>query len=156
MFGGFGGAKAKEPARGYLVKNPSTEHHQVIIKDLFYHYIESRSLEMDSKSFMRLANDCQFITRKCSSTDIESIFDKVLDKNGKKIIISQFETALEKIAKKRGESISEFKEHIYTSGARLIGEKKVVTTTHYSSSKYEEVHETKRKKKKDSSSSSDE
>jgi hypothetical protein len=61
--------------------------------------------DMDGKGFAKLAKDCHLLDRKCTATDIDLIFAKVVVKGQRRIGFQQFETALSHIAQKKGANV---------------------------------------------------
>ena len=72
--------------------------------------------EMSNKEFPKLNKDCGLLDKKYTTTDVDIIFTKVKDKNGKNIYYSQFSKAVEMIALKKGLDFSSLSEIIIKTG----------------------------------------
>ena len=72
--------------------------------------------EMANKEFAKLNKDCGLLDKKYTTTDVDLIFTKVKDKNGKNINYTQFTKAVEMIAQKKGTDYSSLSDVIIKSG----------------------------------------
>ena len=60
--------------------------------------------EMESKQFSKLVKECKLIDKKFTINDVDIVFSKVKVKGQKTISYSDFERAIDEIAKKKGTS----------------------------------------------------
>lgn len=73
--------------------------------------------DMDGKGFAKLAKDCQLLDKKCTATDIDLVFAKVVTKGQRRIGFQQFEIGLSHIAQKKAVAV----DSVYQAVENSIG-----------------------------------
>ena len=97
--------------------------------------------DMEGKSFVKLAKDCNLLDKTLTTTDIDIIFAKVKSKGARKITWDQFLRALEEIGQKKGKSVDDISQQICSVGGPVFtGTKAAKVKWHDDKSTYTGVH----------------
>ena len=111
--------KASKPAAAQEETKAGAGGGAASLKDVFSEFAGGAK-EIDGKTFAKFAVDCKVVNKSCSKTDIDLIFAKVKDKTARKINYTQFCSAVEQCAQKRGETKADLEAKILGSGGKTL------------------------------------
>lgn len=112
------------------------------IKDVFKSFAQAGSVDLDSRSFVKLLKDAGLLDAKFTTTDADLIFAKVKTKGSRKITFEQFEEALSQVALRKKVDPSVIREQICSvSGPKFVGTVAEKNRLHDDKSTYTGVHQ---------------
>eukprot|EP00747_Dinoflagellata_sp_TGD_P178900 gnl/TRDRNA2_/TRDRNA2_28786_c0_seq1.p1 gnl/TRDRNA2_/TRDRNA2_28786_c0~~gnl/TRDRNA2_/TRDRNA2_28786_c0_seq1.p1 ORF type:complete len:325 (+),score=52.30 gnl/TRDRNA2_/TRDRNA2_28786_c0_seq1:126-1100(+) len=111
------------------------------IYEVFAAYCGSGRSDLDNKGFVKLCKDCGFLDKRCTSTDVDLIFTKVVGKGSRRIDIDQFVVALELVSDKKGIDVMQLLHVVQSSaGPVLSGTQADAVRFHDDKNTYTGVH----------------
>mmetsp|Transcript_59050 Transcript_59050/g.127745 ORF Transcript_59050/g.127745 Transcript_59050/m.127745 type:complete len:412 (-) Transcript_59050:68-1303(-) len=111
------------------------------IEDVFLAFCGSGHSDMDGKCFAKLCKDCGLLDRKCTPTDVDLIFAKVVAKGHRRIVFAEFEMALHKVAEKKGVDFQDIEDKVVCGGGPVLhGTKADAVRFHDDKSTYTGTH----------------
>lgn len=111
------------------------------LSELYRNYTQGKG-DMDSRTFTKLCKDASLIDKKTTAADVDLIFTKCKGKGAKRLSGTDFECAMEELAKRKQVTLEELTASILekTTGPTFTGTKAEAVRLHDDKTTFTGVH----------------
>jgi hypothetical protein len=110
-------------------------------ENVFLNFCGNGKTDMDGQGFAKLAKELDLLDKRCTATDIDIIFAKVVEKGQRRIGFQQFETALSYIAQKKAVHVDSVFRAVENATCRALNATQIAAVRlHDDKSTYTGVH----------------